>query len=518
MMMVPTQSISKLRRGKPFAAPFGLAALLLLLCTPLFARNPQPVTRIPLESLDYQAPLVRYLLAGSSMLTLHYVDDSHLLLTFSARRLLKRIPGDPPDDQDHVVNAVLLELPSGRVLARTEWRLHDYGQYLWSLSHGQFLLRIRSTLTLIAPLVNLDRGNAFAERPFLHTGRQFVAVRISPTSDLLTLQTIDPPPVTHDSLGSANSPADANPPPEPSEVQINFFRLAPPAPGRDYFIPLSAGIARSNRPVDLPINAAGALHVVDEGKQRWGFDFKSYNGKVLELAPFDSTCRPYPALVSASEFVSFGCHGGTVRQRLAGFNFRGDEMWEQDIYGSYISPSMDFALAVGRFALGRLIVSSAAIESNSLTSSEVSAQTVDVYQIDSGKPLLHVECTPASRAGQNFTFSPDGLNLAIVHDDAIEIYRLPPLSAKDQAAVKLAAASVPEPNQVPVDLTDSAANAQQEKIASEANHTSQTPQSGSAPVPSVQQPQPPPVTAGDPPPEQPRKPPSLYSPDESKPQ
>ena len=52
------------------------------------------------------------------------------------------------------MDAVLLELPTGKVLARTTWRLHDHAQYLWNLGHGHFLLRIRDTLTTFAPLAN----------------------------------------------------------------------------------------------------------------------------------------------------------------------------------------------------------------------------------------------------------------------------------------------------------------------------------------------------------------------------
>ncbi len=114
----------------------------------------------------------QFLLAGSSMYTLHYVDDKHLLLTYSTHRLLKRLPNEPPEDQDRYVEAVLIELPSGHVLARTQWRLHDHGQYLWSLGHGRFLLRIRDTLTTFAPVANLGTTEPFRERPFLTTDRR----------------------------------------------------------------------------------------------------------------------------------------------------------------------------------------------------------------------------------------------------------------------------------------------------------------------------------------------------------
>ncbi len=541
MIPVPSSAIATPRRGPYFAHCFALAALLLLASTPLFARNPQPVNRIPLEPLGFQPLITRYMLAGSSMLTLHYVDDTHLLLTFSSRRLIKRIPGDPPGDQDRIVDALLLDLPSGHILARTEWRLHDHGQYLFSIGHGQFLLRVKNLITLIAPLANLKHGDPFAERPFLHTSRQIIAVLISPTSDLLTLETVELPPVIEES--STLAPTDAPSPKPRGPVQINFYRLSPPVSGRDYVIPRSAGVALSRAPVELPLNATGYVHILDQGHSRWAFDFNSHSGKVLQLALYDSTCRPYPILVSAGEFITFGCRGGGTRQQLAAFNLRGDEMWEQTLSGTYLSPNFAYAPAVGRFALSRLLVVAAAINTDTLSSSEVTAQNVDVYQIESGKQLLHLESSPIARAGQNFAFSPDGLNFAITHDGAIEIYRLPPLSAKDQAAIQLAAAAAPEPNEVPVDLSETVS--QQEKAKKQASAASQTsipkttqpspepqppigtpaqaspePQQPIAtpaqPAPEPHQPQAPPAPSGDAPPDQPRQPPTLYNPGESK--
>jgi hypothetical protein len=102
-----------------------------------------------------------FLLAGSSMLTVDFVDKDHLLITFGVRRLMKREPDPPPDDDDRTVGAVLVELPSGKVLARTEWRLHDRWQYLWNLGHGRFLLRVRDSLTILAPMEAANRDDAF---------------------------------------------------------------------------------------------------------------------------------------------------------------------------------------------------------------------------------------------------------------------------------------------------------------------------------------------------------------------
>ena len=445
------------RSGLAVPFPFLLGALCFALTATSFAaRPPQPSTRIPLEPLGLQPISSRYLLAGSSMLTLHYVDDTHLLVTFAARRLIRRTVDDPPTDQDHNTDALLLEIPSGRVLARAEWHLHDHGQYLWSLGNGQFMLRIRDTFTTFAPLANLATGESFLQRPFLMSTRPVVAVILSGDMGLLTIETTDPlpdPPPTDSSFGANVEP----PAPKPaSDVQLNLYRLGLPTAPTGRPIARVAGRAIARRPIELPVNSAGLLNVLDQGHDRWAFDFRSHAGKVTQLALFDSTCRPLPLFISPTEFLAFGCHGGTVRQQLGAFNLRGEEMWEQTLSGSFIAPSFIYAPVAGRFAIGRLVMNAAAISTDTLVPSQLNGQFVDVYQNDSGKLLLHIDCSPMARAGQNFAFSPDGMSVALIREGAVEIYPLPPLGPKDKTAIQLSQSTAPPPVDGYVDLSDPA--------------------------------------------------------------
>jgi hypothetical protein len=511
---------------------------------------PKPANRIALQDLGFMPLPPRYLLDGSSMLALHYVDDTHLLLTFDARRLIPRVPNDPPTDQDHNVDFLLLELPSGRLLARTELLVHDHGQYLWNLGHGAFLLRQRDSFTTFAPLRNLASGKPFGQYPFLRTDRHVVAVLLSPQADFLTLESTDPIPLVDpdpDPFTGVLGRSNERPAPR---VQLNFYRLGPPEPASGQIIPRAAGIALSRRPIELPLSSEGLLNVLDQGRQRWAFDFKSHSGKRSELALFDSTCRPVPYFISPSEFLVFGCHGGNTRQTIAAFNLRGDATWQQVLSGSYIAPSFVFAPAAGRFALGRLIINSAVVGIDTLDPSMVLAQSVDVIQNDSGKTLFHVDCTPAARAGQNFAFSPDGMNFAVIREGAIEIFALPPLGPQDKTAIQLAVKTAPPATEADVDLSEVSTrsgppgqqNSQDTLTTTEAapltpsvipaTRQPTTPQSAATQFPSNQTPQDPtPATAVDQPtaspsnqasnpgetPPQPdppvrRKPPTLYNP------
>jgi hypothetical protein len=434
-----------------------LACLLLLAAAPARPSSPehkspdQPL-RLPLEDIGFMPLSKEFLLNGSSMFTLHYVDDKHLLFTFVVKKLIPRLPDEPPDDMDRTVEAVLLELPTARVLARTTWHLHDHAQYLWSLGHGHFLLRIRDNLTTFAPLANISKGQPFAQHPFLTSQeRRIAAIIVSPDGDFLTIESIKRNPPQEKPATPLFGPTPAPEPlfTESDSVLIHFFRLHPRDDGSP-IKPIFAGVVQSRRVGDIPASTAGYLAVVDQGRRQWAFDFHSYAGKKDELSPFDSSCPPAPIFVSNSEFIAFGCRNSQTMQQFGGFNMRGEEMWEQGLYGDFVAPHLAFAPAAGRFALSRILIRGSAVPDQPISADEVTAQTVIVYQTNTGKQLLRADCSPIERAGQNFAFSPDGLSLAVVHADTIEIYPLPPLTSKDQADLKLAQSSAPPETDLPV--------------------------------------------------------------------
>ena len=425
-----------------------------------FARTPGPLLRLPLEMFDYQPLPASVLNAGVSAMTLHYVDAQHLLLTFSRRRLMARLPDDPPTDFDRNIDAVLVELPSGKVLARTSWRLHDANQYLWALPDGNFLVRERNRLVTVAPLRGLAVGNAFGQRAFAASTRSIRSIQISPAEDLLTLQTMEHAPEERErspspgtqayAAGGSAAAGEGAAEQEGQQVQIDFFRIVPGSGGE--VKPVHAGAIGARTLVMLPVDAAGLLTEMDEGKAHWAFDFHHHDGKVDELSPFDSTCRPIPMMVSRSEFIAFGCKGGQDRRAIGGFNLRGEEMWEQSLTDSFTHPELAFAPVAGRFALGRMVTGLPAESAVPLGASAISAENVSVYQTESGRVLLSMNLTPVLLAGQNFTLSPDGQQLAVVNNGAIEIYPLPAVTEKERKAVQLAETLVPERSEAPIKL------------------------------------------------------------------
>jgi hypothetical protein len=216
---------------------------------------------------------------------------------------------------------------------------------------------------------------------------------------------------------------------------------------------------------------------------------------------------------------------------------RGEEMWQQNLNESYIAPTFAYAPKGGRFVMSRVLTHSGIVQAGDILVPElVAGQSIVVYQTDSGRQVLRVDAAPVVRAGQNFALAPDGMSLAVLRGDAIEIYSLPSLTPKEREAVKVAEASAPQDDGTPglspdggsanesanagsvaPSDTKSDASSQQSSdptpaLPAAANATDTSAQGNSASTASQDPPAPAATTQDQAaPPEQPRKPPTLYN-------
>ena len=419
-----------------------------------FAAKPNvPVVTVDLEPLGFNGVPARFVGTSATFYTVHYVDGTHVLLTWNAKSLMPRLPDATPDDDDRTVAAVLLEVPSGKVLARTQWRTRDQNEYLYGLGHGRFLLRVRTRFTLIEPMRRLAAGeDAFKEQPFLDTKRRIGYVSISAGGDLLTVETVprskrQDADVLSDVSALDGEDDDVN---RRVPVQIHFYRMHE---GEGGLAAISSGVIYSPSLVNVPATAEGYLDLIKESSSAWDFDFKTHTGKKTELAAFDTSCAPKPYWVSRSEFVAFGCRGDAHAPELSGFNLKGENAWLQTFSETLVSPTIVAAPEVGRFALERVMTSQGAfLDPENLSADVVTGQEIQVLQNHDGRTLLKVQASPVQRAGQNFDFAPDGSQLAVMQGLKLAIYQLPALTLKDRSEVAKATENVPEKNMAVIEL------------------------------------------------------------------
>jgi len=455
-------------------------ALLSLLAFTLPAhakpKQPTPETRLSLETLGFPGASASVLNQGVSVLTVNFVDGDHLLVTYSMRGLLPRLAGDPVDDQDRMVAALLIELPSGKVLARTEWRLHDYAQYLWPLGEGRFLIRIQESLSTFAPLANLASGRSFERISFASRPGVLQAIMLSSDHQLLTVETGKPQPHTDPAAAlkaqaaaavyaaRPHFTANASEPPPPTPlvsipentvqvtpVHIDFYRIAGAGTPDSPISGQQVGALLSPSILALPIDTDGYLRPLGQSHGGWQIAFHPYTSREIPLAQLDTSCSPHVQRVSPGQLVSLNCRGVSGGVTLVAYDFAQHDIWEDPLPPSVQPPTFSLAPAAGRFAITR--ISSVDGQQSPQGVPEITTtQEFRVYQTQTGDLLLKLDCNPVFRSQENSDLSPDGMRAAVVRSGNIEIYHLPELTKLDREDLAEVQKLAPPPNSGPIDL------------------------------------------------------------------
>lgn len=382
--------------------------------------TPHPAMSFSLAEYGYRpVNSAMALRLGYANATIHFVDPSHVLLTYSTHKLLPRLRDQREGDDDHAVRALVLHLPDGKVVHETEWRMHDRTSYLWPLTKGRFLLRLRSDLYAIDPLGS-RAAEHLGEQQLLQTGAELQGIEFSPQRDMLLVQTAPAPMIGDDPREKKESP-----------VTGSFYQVVD-APGGGVRLRLR-GNTESKDAFSLAFTSMGVLQTMREDRTHWAFDFHAFDGTSVELAGFTSTCKPSSYFLSDAEFFSLGCRGGEDRKLMAGFNLMAEANWVFTTDDAPLWLAVATAPGAGRFAVRNTLAAHPDTrETDQLAPDDIRQQEVRVYGMREGFEILRVQTSPAQKPGQNFALSPDGLRLAVLHGTQLEVYDLPPVSKEDR--------------------------------------------------------------------------------------
>ena len=410
--------------------PCRMLALALLLPVHGFAAvvdNPAPkpavpAVQLPLEPLGYR-PMTSgmALRAGYTSATVHFIDDTHLLVTYTAKKLLKRLPDQRETDDDHFVRVLVLSLPDGKVVREAEWRLHDRAPYLWALPQGHFLLRIRNDLYSLDPLGTFEPLR-LGQRLLVESDDDLEALQFSPQHDLMLMETTPARKIGDDPTEQRDHP-----------IKAVFYGVSIQPDGSVHLT--SRGRAESRGAFTLSFTSMGVLETIREDRTHWGFDFHGYNGAKMELGGFTSTCRPTSMFLSDVDFFAFGCRGGDERKLMGGFNLLAEAKWVFTTDDEPFWLTVESSPATGRFAMRNTLTTAVApaapgIQADAL---EPRSEEIRVYGDREGDELLRVYATPVQKPAGNFALSPDGMQLAVFQGTQLNIYRLPPQSSAEKS-------------------------------------------------------------------------------------
>ncbi len=385
-----------------------------------------PSLRIPLQPLGFQAPGTSVAVDRTSVLSLSFLDADHVLFTFRLAGLMKRLPDCPREDEDQQIRAMVFELPSGKVTATADWRMHDFGRYLWPLGNGEVLVRQRDTL--------FTADSSLQLRPYVATKSHMQAVQESPDGKLLLVQA-DVERHGEEEHQKLTEEAQKNGTSPPHE-DVELIALQP----QDKTV-----IARSrvHQPVVVPMIQRGFVESLPGKKTEWVVRYAPFQGDPQVIGTVNSACKPSATALDANVVSVLTCPpSGGDRQAIV-FRLTGERLWTAPWDDHFVWPNYSYAERAERVAVGALRLSHSVTALDPINDEDIKADRVQVLDTLTGKIQLAVQVTPIVGAGQNFALSPDGLKFAILRENAVELYDLPPPGTLPAPAVATAAASKP---------------------------------------------------------------------------
>jgi hypothetical protein len=441
-------------KGVRLAAGLLLAAMTMtsVAAGPKADKHAPPVRVTTLKFADIGAPTLaaNVVAAGASIMTLNVLDSTHLLVTHAARKLIPRAKDGAANDDDRFVAAKVIELPSGKILATTEWHLRDHSRYLWPIGKGRFVLRIGSELSVFAPLASLAEPDPFLRVALPHQPGFPLGVTRSPEGEIISVISQVPPAEHHGPKIVLADGADNLPKPT---YAIDFYRLKGDTTASSPLQVVNAGAVRADIPVILPMDADGYLWAEDDarGTGRWKVTFNDFNGKILPVGVIDSSCAPRMRLASRSELVAITCRGDETMPKLRSIGLDGHETWEED-FGAFLeTPAFTFAPSAGRFVMSRQWTSTIG-QSGSDPGVSTNNEEFRVYQTESGDMLLKVSANPLFHTPENFDLSEDGSTFAVINNAGIDVYSLPAPTKRDMEDLAEVAKFAPPASDGPVRL------------------------------------------------------------------
>lgn len=393
-----------------------------------------PAASIPTQPLGFEAPSLFYMAERPSSLSLDFIDANHLLFTFRINALIQRKPGnDQPGDQDQVIQADVLDISTGKVVKTARWTMHDHERYLWPLGHGKFLIRTGNTL--------YQTGSSLILRPFLTPAHPLTLVNVSPGRKYLSVETEVPadPASLAPEVDLQGNLLD-----QPRHVNLSVYQTS------DLKLLFRMQIPHAS---EVPVMDNGFLELLSATPQKgkgslWlirEVQFQDLANRAdlpatlprTDVLTFQSECTPSLLPLSGSVVLT-GCAGDGADHEMTAINLSGKQLWQQWWQARYTWHTLAYDAGGTRFALGSLMTSQPLIALTQASVSDVERQLIGVFDTDTGKLVLVRDANPIVSAGQNFALSANGRRFAILRNQAIEIYNLPPISKAPQTAKKAA--------------------------------------------------------------------------------
>jgi VWFA-related protein len=397
---------------------------------------PVPVARIDLSVVGYQGLSRMARLTDEAGISLDFVDREHVLVTFNPKKMVTRQPDCPPEHADRLVHAAVVEVSEGKAVKEADWYLHDHRRYIWSLGSGQFLLRKLNSLYLV--------DGDLHEKLLMNSPRDLVWVTVTADKKQIIVETAQNEKPTKNALPQQAGRGNKH------EFQLDFL---------DSNSLVVQRTIKVNGIVNLDATSTGYADFIRKG-DLYLVRFGPGPEQRQNIARVRSRCVPEVIYPGRNSLLIGRCPLNGNDYVVTAFTVTGHRLWRQHWSQRRYFPMIAGSEDNSRVALSTVVrTDPPVVAANADDGEEDGAdvndmnhgleQNIQVLETASGGPIQSVGANPVVMSGQNFSLSPDGRRLAVLHNSAIEFYDLPPMSQEAEAKFTALKADVPGLYMVP---------------------------------------------------------------------
>ena len=362
------------------------------------------LAEIPISNLGYSPRLHRELESFDYDAAVAYLGPRYLLFTFNPHQLVFRDQPEEHPPSVRIIQADLFDLTEMKLTKRMQWRITNYGQYLWPLAGDKVLIHAGQELRTYGAGLKLEHSIS------LNGPLDFV--RTSPSGSFFAVGIIHErhTQAVHQALLDAQNQ-------EPEEdVEVKVFNA-------NYRI--LASVMRSSRDPWPVLSDTGEVRLLSVGKEHWRIAEYAWDGPKRVIAQFNSTCTPELNMTSLGQLFVIGCDRLNTGKWYRMLNAEGKAVLKGWASSADLAETAVASPAGDIFAIRAATANGARTQNSPFHGTDLQSERIAVYDSRDGQRLFAVQLPAPVPTNQSFTVSPAGDVLAVLARDTIILYQLP---------------------------------------------------------------------------------------------
>ena len=334
--------------------------------------------------------------------SLVWLGSHQLMVAFNPHKLIPRDGSTASGATLRRIHAVVLDLPTQKIVSTADWDLPDTQPYLWQLSNNRVLVHLENELRILGEDMNVETR--------IPLDGPLAFVRTSPNGELMAVAVIHErhSPELHRRLRDALD----RDPDEDVHIRIldnNFQTVAQATSSREIMPPIMLN--------------EGQVRLLAAPEAKYRLEMLPWEGDAVTIARFTSGCLPSVSSFSPDLLFVATCSPQSRIHEYRVLRPNGAVV----LHGKSDPQNLGQGVlgANHKFAVKVLHAKHAIVDGSTFHGADLDSAEIRIFRSEDGVHLItvHTELPPPTRGA--FALSSNGAQLAVLSDAKITLFSLP---------------------------------------------------------------------------------------------